>query len=73
MIFTPGDVVYSSSNFLEQTLPEIKWEKLLLLMKNNKFSFEDVKKTINIFSNLHIHVLDDTIVDSYTRTSLIGG
>ena len=73
MIFTPGDVVYSSSKFLEYTLPEIKWEKLLLLMKNNKFDLDDIKKLINKFSKLHIHVLGDTIVDSYTRTSLIGG
>ena len=73
MIFTPGDVVYSSSKFLEQTLPEIKWEKLLILMQNNNFNLGDLKNILSKFSKLHIHVLGDTIVDSYTRTSLIGG
>ena len=39
MIFTPGDVVYSSSSLLNLSLPIIQIEKLLLLMKHNNISF----------------------------------
>ena len=73
MIFTPGDVVYSSSTLLNLSLPIIQIEKLLLLMKHNNISFDSLKKVINEFSNYHVHVTGDTIVDTYTRTNFIGG
>ena len=73
IIFTPGDIVYSSSNFLGNHLPKIKYEKLLSLMNNNKITFDVLKNTINDFKNFSVHVIGDTIVDTYTRTSFIGG
>jgi len=73
IIFTPGDVVYSSSKFLEGSLPEVGFEKLLLLMHQNSITFDDLKETINKFKKFTIHVVGDTIVDTYTRTNLIGG
>ena len=42
-------------------------------MKNNNFDLEDLKNSLSKFKKLHIHVIGDTIVDSYTRTTLIGG
>ena len=73
IIFTPGDVVYSSSNFLGNHLPKIKYEKLLELMFSNNISFDKLKNTIKNFNNLSVHVIGDTIVDTYTRTEFIGG
>ena len=73
MFFSPGDFVYSSSKFLNSSLPEIHYEKLLILMDNNKITFNDLKKTIKNFSKLKVHVIGDTIIDTYTRTSFIGG
>ena len=73
MIFTPGDVVYSSSKFLKLSVPQIQLEKLLFLMQHNEISFESLRDTVQKLSNYHVHVVGDTIVDSYTRTSLIGG
>ena len=73
IIFTPGDVVYSSSKFLEGSLPELGHEKLLLLMHQNSISFDYLKDIIDKFKNFSIHVVGDTIVDTYTRTNLIGG
>src|SRR5262249_42562905 len=35
MIFTPGDVVYSSSNLINLAPPAIKLEKLQVVMENN--------------------------------------
>ncbi|PPR47625.1 MAG: D-beta-D-heptose 1-phosphate adenylyltransferase [Alphaproteobacteria bacterium MarineAlpha5_Bin8] len=73
MIFTPGDVVYSSSNFLDLSLPKINIEKLVSLMSLNKITFKDLKKDINNLNKIKVHVVGDTIIDTYTRTTLIGG
>ena len=73
MIFTPGDVVYSSSKFITLSPPQLKLDKLLLLMKTNDINFENLRGTVNKFSQYSVHVVGDTIVDSYTRTSLVGG
>lgn len=73
MIFTPGDVVYSSSKFLNLSLPQVQLEKLLLLMQLNEISFESLRYTVHNLSNYHVNVVGDTIVDSYTRTTFIGG
>jgi len=73
MIFTPGDVVYSSTSILKENLPELKIEKLLSVMKSNNITFEKLLKIIEDFKNLSIHVVGDIIVDTYTETSLIGG
>ncbi len=73
MIFTPGDVVYSSSNFLNLSLPQVQIEKLLLLMEHNNITFDSLRATLKGLSKFHVHVVGDTIVDSYTRTNFIGG
>ena len=73
MIFTPGDVVYSSTSILKETPPELKIEKLLSVMKSNNITFEKLLKIVEDFKNLSIHVVGDVIVDTYTETSLIGG
>lgn len=73
MFFSPGDYVYSSSKFLQSSLPELNFEKLFLLLDKNKISFNDLKKTLKSYSKLKVHVIGDTIVDTYTRTSFIGG
>ncbi len=73
IIFTPGDVVYSSSNLINLAPPELKIEKLLVLMEDQGISFNKLRETINKFSQFTIHVVGDTIVDSYTQTTMIGG
>ena len=73
MLFTPGDIVYSSSKLLNEKQPNLSIEKLSLLMSNHKITFDLIKKTIDKFKNFHVHVFGDTIIDTYTRTSFIGG
>jgi len=73
MIFTPGDVVYSSSKFINLAVPKVQLEKLLLLMQQNEISFDGLRNTVKKLSNYHVHVIGDTIVDTYTRTTFIGG
>lgn len=73
MIFTPGDVVYSSSKLIESLNPNIVFEKLYFLLKNNNLSFQKISKTIKSLKNFSIHVVGDTIIDKFTYTTLIGG
>jgi rfaE bifunctional protein kinase chain/domain len=73
LIFTPGDVVYSSSKFLNLSLPNLNYEKLLLLMKNSNLSFKNLRDYIKKINKLSVHVVGDTIVDSYSRTNFVGG
>ena len=73
IIFTPGDVVYSSSAFIEQAPPRIAVEKLIALMEAEGISFETLCNTLANFKDLRVHVVGDTIVDSYTYCTLIGG
>lgn len=73
MIFTPGDVVYSSSKFLNLALPKVQLDKLLHLMEYNGIDFDMLRQTLTKLSGYHVHVVGDTIVDTYTRTTFIGG
>lgn len=72
MLFTPGDVVYSSSHLLTVAPPKLGLEKLLVLMESEGVTFQHLRDTLNALSGLSVHVVGDTIVDSYTYCSMIG-
>lgn len=73
MIFTPGDIVYSSSALIELAPPSIGVEKLLTLMNAEKVTFSDLRETLSRFKGIKVHIVGDTIVDSYTNCSMAGG
>lgn len=73
ILFTPGDVVYSSSKLIELEPPLIKYEKLQLLMERKGFSFDDLRNTVTAMSGQRVHVVGDTIIDSTTQCAMIGG
>ncbi len=73
MIFTPGDVVYSSTKIIESALPNVQIAKLSILMETHEISFADLREALRSLSRVTVHVLGDTIVDTYTRSTLIGG
>src|SRR5216684_8524343 len=73
MLFTPGDIVYSSSHLIETMPPNIGIEKLLTLMEAERVSFEHLRKALDRFVGIDVHVVGDTIVDSLTYTTMIGG
>jgi rfaE bifunctional protein kinase chain/domain len=73
MIFTPGDIVYSSSALIELAPPSIAIEKLLTLMEGEGLSFKDLRDALASLNGIKVHVVGDTIVDSYTYCSMIGG
>jgi rfaE bifunctional protein kinase chain/domain len=73
MIFTPGDVVYSSTKFITSALPQVQIDKLLLIMKTHRVTFDSLRTTLSKLAQFRVHVVGDTIVDSYTRTTMAGG
>lgn len=73
MIFTPGDIVYSSSALIELAPPSIAVEKLLTLMHAEEVTFADLRSAIDKLNGIKVHVIGDTIVDSYTYCSMAGG
>ena len=73
MIFTPGDVVYSSSNLINLAPPSIKYDKLATLLDYERISFADIRETLAGLNGKRVHVVGDTIVDSFTQTTVIGG
>ena len=73
IIFTPGDIVYSSSNIIETEPPEIGTEKLMSLLEAENLTLGDLRESLNSLRGIRVHVIGDTIIDSYTHTVLIGG
>lgn len=73
IIFTPGDVVFSSSAIIEGTPPNLSIEKLLNLLDAEELSLDDVRGALDKLKGVTVHVVGDTIVDGYTHTTLIGG
>lgn len=73
VIFTPGDIVYSSSALIEQAPPAIGLEKLMLLLDAEGLSFAALYEALDAMRGVRAHVVGDTIVDSLTMCSIIGG
>ncbi len=72
VIFTPGDIVYSSSAIIESGPPDLAVEKLINLLDGENRTFDDLKKALAGLAGAKAHVVGDTIVDSLTITSMIG-
>ena len=72
IVFTPGDVVYSSSRLIESSPPKLGVEKLLALMESEGFGFDQLREALTAMRGVRVHVLGDTIVDSYSHCSLLG-
>ena len=73
VIFTPGDIVYSSSALIELAPPSIANEKLITLMEAEGIDFQDLYAVLDQFQGIKVHVVGDTIVDSHSYCSMIGG
>lgn len=71
MLFTPGDVRYSSSALLAQHEPKIALEKLLALMDAEGLDWSDIEAPIHDVG-LRVHVVGDVILDRYTDCQVLG-
>lgn len=73
LLLTPGDIVYSSSYIIENAPPNLAADKLMTLMQAENITFDNLRRILSSFGNVNVHVVGDTIVDSYTYCTLIGG
>ena len=73
ILFTPGDIVYSSSHIIETEPPAIATEKLMAILAAEGLSMQDLHRAIDQLEGVRVHVVGDTIIDSYTHCALIGG
>ena len=73
VIFTPGDVVYSSTSLINLAPPAIKHEKLMSVMERHNVTFDGLRKTLAAMAGKKVHVVGDTIIDSLTNCAMIGG
>jgi rfaE bifunctional protein kinase chain/domain len=65
MLFTPGDVVFSSSKFIERCRPNLRNEKLATLMDSEALTYDALRQSLDRFRGQRVHVIGDTIIDSY--------
>src|SRR5262245_15603798 len=73
LIFTPGDIVYSSSALIRQDEPDVRHANLQILMERNSIDFNILRRVLDDMRGHRVHVVGDTIVDSYTYCAMIGG
>src|SRR5262245_21094145 len=73
LIFTPGDIVYSSSALIRQVEPDVRHANLQILMERNNVDFEMLRRVLSEMRGRRVHVVGDTIIDSYTYCAMIGG
>jgi rfaE bifunctional protein kinase chain/domain len=66
MIFTPGDVVFSSSALIEAARPRLGVAKLQILLQSEGLEFSNLRTVLQQLGATKVHVLGDTIVDCYT-------
>jgi rfaE bifunctional protein kinase chain/domain len=72
IVFTPGDVVYSSSKLIELQAPKLAVDKLVSVMESEGIGFGDLQKAVKTLESVRVHVVGDTIVDGYSDCTLLG-
>lgn len=73
VIYTPGDVIYSSSALLDAVAPDLRYPKLQTVMESAQVDWFELDRTLSAMKNKRVLVVGDTIVDSFTHCSMIGG
>jgi rfaE bifunctional protein kinase chain/domain len=73
LLFTPGDIVYSSSAIIDAGPPNLSVDKLITLMDAEGVTFARLRGVLDKLHGIEIHIVGDTIVDTLTHTTLIGG
>ena len=74
VIYTPGDVVYSSSAIIESAPPNLAAEKLRVLMEAEGVTFADLRAALGRIAEERprVHVVGDVIVDAIVRARPLG-
>lgn len=73
LMFTPGDFVRSSSEMLDVSPPDIRYDRLKMVMDQAGVTFDDLYQTVGDLPNNRVHVVGDVIVDALVHTTVVGG
>ena len=71
MIFSPGDIIYSSTKIINAQEPDIKTEKILSIFHEHNITFQTIKNILNLKKKFKVHIIGDLIIDKYTNTNII--
>ena len=71
IIFSPGDIVYSSTKIINNQEPDIKTEKLLSIFHEHNIDFKKLKDILNSKRKFKVHIIGDLIIDKFTNTNII--
>jgi rfaE bifunctional protein kinase chain/domain len=72
IIFSPGDIVYSSTTFQKEEKPDIKFDKLKSLFEKENITKEKILNLLKKKFKKKIHVIGDVILDKYNYCHLVG-
>lgn len=73
VMFTPGDFVRSSSVLLEAHPPDIRYDRLKMVMDSAGVRFDHLYQVVQSFPTKHVHVVGDVIVDALVHVDVVGG
>ncbi len=73
MIFSPGDIIFSSTKLIEDLKPKISYDKLKLYLDHEKKKLPDFIKLLNSMKKIKVHIIGDLIIDTSSECKLIGG
>lgn len=68
IIFTPGDLIYSSSRLISDSPPDLTYDRIKMVLETANIDFEDLIGVTENFRNIEVLVLGDTIVDTLIET-----
>lgn len=72
LIFSPGDIVFSSTKILETHKPNIENEKLRAMLDGQGIDANYILGILETFRSKKVLVVGDTIVDRYTYCATLG-
>lgn len=72
LIYSPGDIYYSTNRFMTINKPNLSYDQLLTLMEAENVSFDMLRQVIAKFKKIKVHVLGDLIVDKYSKCTILG-
>lgn len=72
VLYTPGDVTYSSTALVGAAPPDLRWDLLARLMRARELRFDDLRLAVRGMRERSVHVVGDVIVDSLLHCAMIG-
>lgn len=72
VLFTPGDVVYSSTQLIAAGVADLSIEKLISLLHNHDLGIVDLRRALDRFTGVPVSVVGDTIVDVHVYGAALG-